>query len=177
MNAAGPADDDENDPPKRGARGGGREPVSSKTRARVRQLAREGMGRNAISRETGVPHATVSRLCASARPPILFDRAATKAAVSAKMTDLKARRAVLSEGMLDDADEIRRRLFEERTVRTTDGQGTVISYTVEPQARDWKDALTAVGIAIDKHLVLVRHDSDDRDLPAVDAWLAHLGVQ
>lgn len=158
---------------KRGQRGGGRQPVDSKTRARVRKLAREGqMSRNAIAKECGISTSTVTRICAEATPPITFDRTMTKVAVEARTVDLKARRTALSSSMLDDVDELRRRMFLDYQVKTTDGNGTVVTYEASPGARDWKDTMTAVGIAIDKHLVLVKADSDDRDLPAVDAWLA-----
>lgn len=155
-----------------GQRGGGRQPVDSKTRALVRKLARSGLSRNEVARRSGVSTYSVSKICADASPPITFDRRAIAAATEAKIIDHKARRAAISGQMLDLVGEFQSRMFKELTVRTTDGQGTVITYTVDPTARDWKDTMTAIGISIDKHLAIVRIDSDDRDLPAVDQWLA-----
>lgn len=155
----------------RGQRGGGRKPVDSKTRALIRKLARDGKSRNAVAREAGVSTSTVTKVCSEARPPITFDRSATKVAVEARVVDLKARRVELAQLMLETAFTLHGKLFEQRTVSTTDGSGGVVSYEVDPTAKDWQATLTAIGIATDKHLLLVRTDSDDRDLPAVDAWL------
>lgn len=157
---------------KNGKAAPGRSPVTDKIRARVIELGRTGeWSRNAIAKDVGLSGATVSKICREAQPPVTFDRSAIRAATEAKVFDAKARRARLAEGVLDDADEIRKRLFAQLTVKTTDGNGMVVEYQVDPSARDWKDAATALGIMIDKHLVLARADSDDRDLPAVDAWL------
>jgi hypothetical protein len=78
----------------------------------------------------------------------------------------------LSTAILDDVDKMRERLFAEYLVRSLDRDGNTVELMALPTARDWRDTLTAIGIGIDKHIVLTRHDSDDRDLPAVDAWLA-----
>lgn len=153
--------------------GAGRRPVDDKTRARIAQLIGEGeLSRNAIAKACHVSPSTVSRFA----PAGSFDRSATAVAVQARTQDLKALRAVEALASIELATKLRGLMFEERTVRTTDGQGTVVEYQLEPSARDWKDTMTAYGIALDKHLVLVRHDSDDRDLPAVDKWLEAMGV-
>lgn len=139
-------------------------------------MAREGMTRNAIAREVGVSPSTVSNLCASAKPPIHFDRSATKVAVQAAVLDAKARRGQISEGLLDDVTTIRARLFSpiERTHHSvTDG---TVRYEAPPTPGEIRELATALGILLDKHLVLVKTDSDDRDLPALDAWLDSLGV-
>ena len=149
-----------------------RRSVDAKTRARVLELARSGMGRNEVARESGVSADTVTRICRAAKPPVTFDRAQTKVATEARLVDLKARRTALSTAILDDVDKMRERLFAEYLVRSVDRDGNTVEYMALPTARDWRDTLTAIGIGIDKHIVLTRHDSDDRDLPAVDAWLA-----
>lgn len=150
-----------------------RRPIDAKTRAKILRLARSGtMSRNDVARECGVSGDTVTRACNAAKPPIKFDRSATKAAVDAHVVDLKARRMALSTAILDDVDKMRERLFAEYLVRSLDRDGNTVELMALPTARDWRDTLTAIGIGIDKHIVLTRHDSDDRDLPAVDAWLA-----
>lgn len=144
-------------------------PVSDETRARIVELHGEGMGRNAIAREVDLNPSTVGRICAGLG--LTFDRSATRAAVEARVVDLKAERAELTAGVLADARRIRGLMFEAIKVRTTDGHGVIVEYDTAPTARDWRDAATAIGILIDKHLVLQKFDSDDTDLPAVERWL------
>lgn len=135
-------------------------------------MAREGSTRNAIAREVGISPSTVTSICAAARPPITFDRSATKVAVEAAVADAKARRAKLANGLLDDADKLRDMFFKDREqvhYSVTLGEQR---YSTPPSPSDIREMITAFGIAVDKHLVLVRHDADDSDLPAVDKFIA-----
>lgn len=161
-------------PPKgSGQRGGGRRPVDSKTRARVRKLARSGKSRNAIARECTLSPSTVSRICAEAKPPISFDRSKTAAAVEAHSIDLKAKRATLSVRAVTEVERLFGLLDAQHEVIHWDKDGIMHRGTIaSPTSGDVKNYATSIGILIDKHLVLVKTDSDDRDLPAVDQWLA-----
>ena len=157
-----------------GQRGGGRRPVDSKTRARIRKLARQGMSRNAIARECEVSPSTVTRVCAEAKPPISFDRTATAAATQAVVDDLKARRAEMAADVLDQARKVLDKFSAQHTVVGW-YQGAAFEHVIDgPQSGDVKNYAIALGVLLDKHLVLVKHDSDDRDLPAVDQWLASM---
>jgi hypothetical protein len=147
-----------------------RPPVDDKTRARVRKLAREGMSRNAIARETDVTQWTVSRICAEARPPITFDRSRIKTATEAKVVDAKARRAVLAGLMLDDAFTLRARALGKKTVLGFE-DGETVSREVDYDAVEVKHLFTAVGIVIDKHLTLTDHDGVGGNLSSVEAWI------
>jgi len=149
--------------------------VDDKTRARVRKLARAGKSRNAIAREVGIDGSTVTKICAEARPPIRFDRSATKAATEARVEDLKAERARIAQSTLAEARRIIGLLSSPHEVTHWDKDGIMHRDVVNlPTSQDVKNYATAIGILTDKHLVLVRHDSDDRDLPAVDKWLAQM---
>lgn len=168
------ADSGKATPPKgNGQRGGGKKPIDSKTRARVRKLAREGKhSRNAIAKLVGISTASVTKICAEARPPISFDRSGVKAAVEARQIDLKAKRADLSTKAVTEVERLFRLLTSPHEVIHWDKDGMMHRATIErPTSGDVKNYATSIGILIDKHLVLVRTDSDDRDLPAVDAWL------
>lgn len=132
------------------------------------------MTRNAIAREVGVSPSTVTKVCDTARPPITFDRTATATAVEARATDLKARRQALATGLLDDVERLRGMLFsdiERKHMSVTNGE---VTYYTKPVPGEIKDLLIAAGIGIDKHLTLVRHDTDGVDLQGLDLFLAHL---
>lgn len=152
-------------------------PISDRTKARIRKLAREGMSRNGIAREVKVSSSTVSRVCAAARPPISFDRSETAAATEAKVQDLKARRAEITHMAVDEITRLFGLLTSPHEVIHWDKDGFMHRGEIErPTSGDVKNYATAIGILTDKHLALIRHDSDDRDLPAVDKWLAAMGV-
>lgn len=151
--------------------GAGRRPVDDKTRERIRKLAAEGLSRNAIARECKVSPSTVSRLL----PAGTFDRTATAAATEAKVQDLKAQRAELSRMAVSEIHRLFGLLDARHEVIHWDKEGVMHRGQIDrPTSGDVKNYATAIGILTDKHLALIRHDSDDRDLPAVDQWLAAL---
>lgn len=134
--------------------------------------ARAGESCSGIARALGVSRSTVSRWCSQADPPVTFDRGATRAATAARVEDAKARRARISTGLLDDVDALRVQLFAERTrvhYSVTEGRQ---EYTAPPTPGELRDLAVSLGVLLDKHLALARFDSDDRELPAVDQWIA-----
>lgn len=147
--------------------------IDAKTRARVRKLAREGMSAYRIARECGIAQSSVKRICDAAKPPISFDRSKTAAAVEAHTLDMKAVRAKLSQQAVERVGKLFDLLDAEHEVIHWDKDGDMHRDTIDrPTSGDVKNYITSIGILIDKHIALVRHDSDDRDLPAVDKWLA-----
>lgn len=165
--------------PKGGQRGGGRPAIDSKTRAKVRKLARDGLSQNAIAKKVGIAGSTVSRICSTARPPILFDRSKMKVAIEAHTVDLKARRVELSQLLVQDAFDLRLKAWSKKQVviltpEMADKGLEPIEFEVDREGKEVQSYFTSLGIVLDKHLVLTRHDSDDRDLNAVDAWIAHV---
>lgn len=168
-------------PKANGQRGGGKPPVDSKTRARIERAARKAAAdgsdtRNGIARKFGVSGYTVTKISREAKPPILWDRAATAAATEAKVLDAKARRIELSESVLTSALDLVGRLTAQHEVIHWDKDGMMHRGTIDkPTSADVKNYAIAIGILTDKHTQLQRFDTDDRDLAAVDAWLASLG--
>lgn len=148
------------------------DPIDARTKARVRKLAREGMSRNRIAKDCGVSPTTVSRICAEAKPPISFDRTATAAATAALVVDLKAQRASIAAKTVEEVHRLFGLLDAPHEVIHWDKDGFMHRGEIErPTSGDVKNYATAIGILTDKHLALIRHDADDRDLPAVDKWL------
>lgn len=139
--------------PDRGPRA--REPVDGDEQARIRDLAREGYGVREIARRTGRSRTTVSKF---ARGLLADRREQTAAACEATRVDARARRGDLADGLLDDADRLRRMLAEQ-------GDPREASFTVR--------ALHGVIVG---HLRLVDADraDPDRDRSDVDDWLAHV---
>lgn len=136
------------------------------------------MGRNAIARETGVSQATVTHICAEARPPITFDRSATKVATEARLEDLKAARAELSRTAVEEVRRLFASLTSAHEVIHWDKDGIMHrGYIDKPTSGDVKNYATSIGILIDKHLVLMRADGDSSELSAVDDWLAHIAPE
>lgn len=157
------------------SRAGGRPPLAEATRERIRELARGGMSRNAVARDVGVSARTVSRICAESVPPITFDRAQTAAATQARVIDLRAERARIAERALSKANDLLNLTEAPHELTHWDKDGVLHRATIEqPTAADVQRYLIGFGVVLDKHLLLVRHDSDDRELSSVDKWIAHL---
>lgn len=153
--------------------GSGRRPVDPQTRERIVELGRIGAPtwtRNAIAKEVGVSPSTVSRICAAADPPVTFDRSATAAATEARQADLKDLRGDLSRALLDDVAKIRER-FWAPMARSHVAFGEVTRWESPADPSELRNLAIAAGVLIDKHIALVRIDSGDRDLSAVDLWL------
>lgn len=154
-------------------------PIDPDRRLSIEEACREaiasGVGsRNSIARAFEVSTTTITRICKAAQPPIVWDRAATKVAVEAQAIDAKARRMAMGELILDRAQGILERMVSEHEVIGW-YQGMPSTKTIDaPQAADVKNYAIALGILIDKHAMLVRFDSDDRELSAVDQWLANI---
>lgn len=78
-------------------------PVTPELRARMKALAAEGLGRNAIAREVGVDGGTVTKY--AKRDGYTFDREQTAMAVRARQIDLQAIRTDLARKFLLAADD------------------------------------------------------------------------
>lgn len=132
-----------------------------------------GHGRNAIARAHAVSPSTVTAIAREAGIDDAFDRAATKKATQATLDDNKARRAALARRMLDKANDLLDQMDQPHLVFNIGGKDNVYTeHTMpSPPTGDLRNLMVAAATAIDKHLVLERHDSDTQGLSAVDAWL------
>ncbi|WP_460774231.1 helix-turn-helix domain-containing protein [Microbacterium sp. GXF7504] len=146
--------------------------IDSVTRARVIELAEAGMSQAAIAREVGIARSSVGRICADAG--ITFDRSKTAAAVEAHRIDLKAERTALAGETAQRARAILDKLDRPHVVVGW-YQGEAFEHELAgPTSGDARNLAIAAAVLVDKHLALVKHDADDRDLPAVDRWLAQM---
>lgn len=164
-------------------RPGGRRPVDSKTRARVVKLATEldeagkRRTRNAIAKLVGISPSTVSRIVAEDAPEFSWaDQAAAVEATNLRSRDLKAERQTMAADIMDEARRVIAKFSAAHEVIHWDKDGDMHRGTIDaPTSGDVKNYAIALGILIDKHLVLTKADTDDRDLAAVDQWLAAMG--
>lgn len=148
-------------------------PVDPATRARIKELHAQGLGRNDIARDAGVSGYTVTKVCRE--EGLSFDREATKAATEAKVVDNRARRVAAIARFYDQTDKVFDRLDRERHQLKEVSAGKLVEYESEDlPAQDLRALLQAANTAITSAVKLEQVDVDDRDLPAVDAWLASL---
>lgn len=159
--------------------GGGRLPVDPKTRKRAVELATtpdergKRRSRNAIAKLLGISTSTVSKILAEDGPEgFSWTATAAKVAQEVAVLDAKARRQKLAGELLDDLDAIRARFFDMPMERTAFSVALGVTRWESPATpNELKDLAIAFGVLVDKHLVLVKADTDDRDLNAVDAWI------
>ncbi|MCP9957086.1 hypothetical protein [Streptomyces sudanensis] len=78
-------------------------------------LAQQGVGRNEISRRTGIPAVTVSTIAKA--HGLTFSRAKTEQALKARLTDLKVKQMGIAEGLNEDITFARVLLRTARTHR------------------------------------------------------------
>lgn len=118
------------------------------------------LGRNAIARKHRLGLATVSDIARTAGIHDAFDRARTARATANRQTDLKARRLEEAENCIDDAARIRDRYFDPYTTVITGPDGAKKITLDEPDAASLRNFVTSYAVLMDKHLALVKHDSD-----------------
>ena len=150
-------------------------PIPERKRKAILKDVRAGkMSRNAIARKHGVAPSSIRLIADRAGIESAFDRSTTKSATRAHMVDLAAKRAELAELLLEDARALRDRAWDPYPVVNMTPDGPEITYLPLPPARDTQALYTALGISVDKHLVITKHDAD----PGTDSaksMLADLG--
>jgi hypothetical protein len=113
-----------------------------------------------IARHHNVSDATVRKIAKDAGITDAFTREQTKAATRARVVDMAARRARIAEDLLDDVARLRERAWSEYPVVVNTSDGPEVIHLPRPPLRDVQAAYTSVGIAMDKHLGITRHDAD-----------------
>lgn len=129
-------------------------------REQMRRLHARGMSCNEIAKQLGRSAATVSSHCKAMG--LLFDRAATEAAVHAHAVDAKARRAILQLDYLSDAERLRKQLWERCKYEAPVGGEAPLVLTwerEEPTFPDKEKIVRASALMADKHMKLSEFDS------------------
>lgn len=135
-------------------------PLDPAKRAAILTDIRAGtLSARAIAKAHGVAPSTVSKLAADNGVVDAFERAHTEKATRAREADSRAERAALKADLLADARRLRERAWRPYTVAMGTPMG-VQKVTLDlPPLGDVRSAYTAIGIVIDKHLALDRHDN------------------
>ncbi|MFR9794238.1 hypothetical protein ACL07V_37385 [Streptomyces sp. MB22_4] len=140
----------------------------------LRALHADGYGRNRIAREMGVPPVMVSRT--AEHLGLTFDRSRIQAATEARLADLAERRSLLAEDLLEDAEKLRRKLWEPTVVYSFGGSANTYSeeHVAEPPPADKRALMSTVATAIDRSLKLVPAE-EASNLDSAKSMLGSLG--
>jgi transposase-like protein len=119
------------------------------------------LARNAIARKHDVGPATVSRIADEAGLDQPFDRTETKNATEAKQADNRALRAELSRRLLVKAGEFLDQIDQPHIVFNFGGKDNTFEQRTlpKPPTGDIRNLVVSAATAIDKHIVIDRHDS------------------
>lgn len=151
-------------------------PIPPEKRAAIlEEIKTSGKSRNQIARDQGVSMSSVTKIAQDNGLGDAFDRSRTEAATRAKVIDGRGLREQLKNDLLQDAQLIRARAWQEYQVVVSTPKGAEIKTLTLPPLGDVRNAYTAVAIAIDKALRLEQYDAaGDNGASAVDEWLRSL---
>lgn len=145
-------------------------PISDQKRTEVLNDLAAGHTRNQIARDRHLSPSTISRVATSTGHT--FDRASTEKATAARAADSRKVAADLVASMLANAMAMQARMFEAHTYRAASA-GKLVTWTQDgPTPADMVRYQTLAGIAVDKHVALIRNDQVDQHLSDVDEWIA-----
>lgn len=112
-----------------------------------------------IAAEHGVSTGTVRRIAKEINLPDAFARANVKNATRARTADMASRRALLAEQMLTIAERLASRVTEPYTVIVATKDDVFREQLDELPLDQARQGMTALGIAVDKHIALIRFDT------------------
>lgn len=136
-------------------------PLAPDRRAAILDAIRAGGTCRGIARKHNVSPDTVRRIAADAGIEQPFARTNTENATRAKQADNRAKRAALASRLLAKANELLDQMDQPITVWNFGGKDNTFNSVVvdRPPISDQRNLMTAAAVAIDKHIVIDRHDS------------------
>lgn len=149
-------------------------PLDDTTRAAILVDIRAGKSRNAIARDHQVSAGSVTKLAQEIGHR--FDRSKTKNATEAAKADNAALRASTSRRLLLKANEFLDQMDRPHTAFNFGGKDNTYNEKQldRPPVSDLRNLMTAAAVAIDKHIVIEKHDNSGESHAAVDAWLSEM---
>lgn len=148
--------------------------LSDPERAAIAEAIKAGKPRNEIAREFGRSGYTITMVAREFN--LTFNRLETQTATDAAVAEAAARRARLASQLLDDIDWLRDRLRRpHKVIGFSAGEALAVQLDEAP-AGDVRNYFVSLGVALDKHLALDRHDRTDDGMSAVDVFLREVMV-
>lgn len=150
-------------------------PVEPDVRARIIELVEAGMSRNAVAREVKVSPSTVTKVANECEPPLTFDRSASAAAVAARQSDAKARRAELQESLIAKAEDFIAALDDSFLVFSFGGKENEYNEHLldGPPTGDILNLMRSTSLAL-KEARDLRKDDDDEGVGEAESLLMNL---
>lgn len=136
----------------------------------------DGRSRNQIAKEFGVAASTVGKIAQESGISDAFDRTQTQKGTQARSADLAELRSLTAARFLRESNKMLDRLNEPCEVYAFGGAENRFNSEIlhRPPSAEARNLMTAAAIALDKHVLLDKHDADDSGGAAVDAWLRHV---
>lgn len=121
------------------------------------------LGARRIADKHGVAPSTITKIAKESGVQDAFERSQTKNATEAAALDNKALRVRTARRFLDKANELLDQMDQPHLVFNFGGKdNTYEEHTLQkPPTGDLKNLMVSAATAIDKHLVLERHDASD----------------
>lgn len=138
----------------------GRPPISDAERDRIIELARQGMARNDIARETGRAAATVTKIAHNAG--LSFDRSMTEKAVKARQIDLAERRTELRDLYLIKAKQLLDQIDEPHLAFNIGGKDNTYTEHMldKPTTGDIRNLMQSASIATTAEIRIGQAEND-----------------
>jgi transposase-like protein len=149
-------------------------PLPDDKRAAILDDIKAGKSRNEIAREHGVGAGTVTKI--AQQNDLAFDRSKTKNATEAARVDNAALRASTSRRFLEKANHLLDQMEQPHVAFNFGGKDNTYNEKRldKPPVSDLRNLMTAAAVAVDKHLVIEKHDHSGDSQAAVDAWLQEM---
>ncbi|THV26000.1 helix-turn-helix domain-containing protein [Glycomyces paridis] len=135
--------------------------IPPEEREAIAEAIRSGRPRNEIAREYKRSAGTISNIAAEFGLTDAFDRSATENATKAKQADNRSMRAELSRRLLVKAGELLDQVDDPHIVFNFGGKDNTFEQRTlpRPPTGDIRNLIVSAATAIDKHIVIDRHDS------------------
>lgn len=120
-------------------------------------------GRNQIAREHDVSVGTVTKIAKESGATDAFDRSQTKNATEAVIADSRALRASTARRLIVKANDLLDQMDQPHIVFNIGGKDNIYTEQLmaKPPTGDLRNLMVTAATAIDKHIVLDRHDATD----------------
>ncbi len=121
------------------------------------------LGNRRIADKHEVAPSTVSRLAAEAGIVGAFERSQTKNATEAVIADSRALRAATARRLIAKANDLLDQMDQPHIVFNIGGKDNIYTEQLmdRPPTGDLRNLMVTAATAIDKHIVLERHDATD----------------